>query len=312
MIQAVAADFAATPEMEVVTTRDSRLAALHPAACRVTIVESESEEREAIRQLASSADWTLLIAPETGGALLERCLAAENAGGRILSPASPLIEIAANKQTTVDLLSRCGVPVPSGTLLTRRERELPRGFRFPLVVKPVDGCGSQRVRLIRRSSDLNSTHDSPTSDLHMEEYVPGLPASVVVLCGPAGHHALPACEQRLSDDGQFAYLGGRLPLKPQLDARAQRLALAAIAALPEPQGYVGVDLVLGEAVDGSGDRVIEINPRLTTSYVGLRAASHTNLAEAMLAVATGREPDLCFRGEQVEFTADGAITLGAP
>src|SRR5436190_9452883 len=41
MIQAVAADFAALPKMEVVTIRDSRLAALHPATCRVTIVVSE-------------------------------------------------------------------------------------------------------------------------------------------------------------------------------------------------------------------------------------------------------------------------------
>ena len=34
----------------------------------------------------------------------------------------------------------------------------------------------------------------------------------------------------------------------------------------------------------SGDRVIEINPRLTTSYVGLRALARFNLAEALLAV----------------------------
>jgi hypothetical protein len=35
-------------------------------------------------------------------------------------------------------------------------------------------------------------------------------------------------------------------------------------------------------------------------------------APMMLAVATGREPDLCFRGEQVEFTADGTISTDAP
>ena len=129
----------------------------------------------------------------------------------------------------------------------------------------------------------------------------------MVLCGPAGNHALPACQQLLSTDGAFAYLGGRLPLPPPLDGRARKLAQAAIEALPQPRGYLGVDLILGEADDGSGDYVIEINPRLTTSYVGLRALARTNLAAAMLAVAAGQSPNLCFGDEQVEFTADGAV-----
>ena len=57
--------------------------------------------------------------------------------------------------------------------------------------------------------------------------------------------------------------------------------------MPPTVGYVGVDLVLGREPDGSEDVVIEINPRLTTSYVGLRAAARTNLAEAMWQVAQG-------------------------
>jgi predicted ATP-grasp superfamily ATP-dependent carboligase len=85
------------------------------------------------------------------------------------------------------------------------------------------------------------------------------------------------------------------------------MGLAAVAALPLSQGYVGVDLVLGQAEDGSGDRVIEVNPRLTTSYVGLRALARANLAAAMLAVAAGERPDLCFGSEPVEFTTDGRI-----
>jgi predicted ATP-grasp superfamily ATP-dependent carboligase len=144
--------------------------------------------------------------------------------------------------------------------------------------------------------------------MRCEEFVPGLAASVAVLCGPAGNHSLPTCQQRLSADGRFTYLGGRLPLEPPLDQRARRLAEAAVAALPQPRGYIGVDLVLGDAADGSGDRVIEINPRLTTSYVGLRAAAKSNLAAAMLAVVRGDAPDLCFHSEPVEFAADGTIS----
>ena len=77
----------------------------------------------------------------------------------------------------------------------------------------------------------------------------------------------------MSDDGRFVYLGGSLPLPHALASRATRLAQQAVAALPDPLGYVGVDLVLGADADGADDYVIEINPRLTTSYIGLRAAA---------------------------------------
>jgi hypothetical protein len=53
--------------------------------------------------------------------------------------------------------------------------------------------------------------------------------------------------------------------------------------------------------------VIEINPRLTTSYVGLRALASENLAAAMLDVASGRTPRLSFADRQLEFDSDGTI-----
>ena len=69
-----------------------------------------------------------------------------------------------------------------------------------------------------------------------------------------------------------------------------------------PHGYLGIDLVLGQAVDGSEDVVIEINPRMTTSYIGLRQAATGNLARAMLNVAAGHTAELSFRAEPLRFS----------
>jgi hypothetical protein len=66
-------------------------------------------------------------------------------------------------------------------------------------------------------------------------------------------------------------------------------------------------MVLGDDPDGGDDCVIEINPRLTTSYAGLRVAARTNLAEAMLDVAAGKTPDLSFDPAPLEFDADGTV-----
>src|SRR5207248_1800177 len=114
-----------------------------------------------------------------------------------------------------------------------------------------------------------------------QRYVPGFAASVAFLIGPAQSLPLVPCEQFLSADGRFTYLGGRLPIAPDLAARAIRIAERAVRCVPGLLGYVGVDVVLG--ADGR-DWAIEINPRLTTSYIGLRALARFNLAEAMLAV----------------------------
>ena len=89
---------------------------------------------------------------------------------------------------------------------------------------------------------------------------------------------------------------------------AVNLGTRAIECVPGLKGYVGVDLVLGDAADGSQDFAIEINPRLTTSYVGLRAIAEFNIAEAMLQIARGEAPPkMRWKAVRVRFEPDGMV-----
>ena len=119
---------------------------------------------------------------------------------------------------------------------------------------------------------LQSVKDAngPLDQLIVQPFVPGRPVSVAFLAGTESLVALPAAEQCLSPDGRIAYLGGRLPLDANLQDRAHRLAELAVRAVPGLAGYFGVDLGTCASADGRDDEIIEINPRLTTSYVGLR------------------------------------------
>jgi predicted ATP-grasp superfamily ATP-dependent carboligase len=310
MVAALAADFLALPGTEVVLLRDARLQDLPLPDCRQVMVGNAVEEREAVHDLARTADGTVLIAPEIAGALWRRCRWVEEAGGRLLSPSSEFIACAADKTHTAEALRRRGIRVPDGTPLVPGF-SLPRDFPYPGVLKPVDGCGSIGIQWVSSADDRYDASSLGTAG-RLERFCPGLAASVAVVCGPACRVALPPCRQRLSEDGQFRYLGGETPLAESLPHRATRLVIAAVECLPPTVGYVGIDLVLGPAADGSEDVVIEVNPRLTTSYVGLRRLLRNNLAEVMLHVVAGRKPDLFLACQHVGFDNEGQVVCDPP
>jgi hypothetical protein len=261
------------------------------------------------------ADWTIVIAPEFDGLLESRLRLVANTGGRLLGPSPQLAALASDKQRTAEHLAASGVPVPFGRSVDANDLlDTAEEIGFPAVIKPLDGAGSLNVRLVRdraTAARLQAAYrDRGIFDarVRVERYYPGTAASVAVLCGPAGLFPLPPCSQRLIDDGQFRYLGGCCPLDAALAHRAEALAFRAVESLADPLGYLGVDLVLGR---GRDDVVIEINPRLTTSYVGLRAVAASNLAEAMLTIADGQSPTLSFRNRCVEYDSDGTVRFAA-
>jgi predicted ATP-grasp superfamily ATP-dependent carboligase len=226
-------------------------------------------------------------------------------GGRLLSPPPEFVRLAADKHETCSRLAAAGVPVPMGVVV-EPEQKLPADFSYPAVLKPVHGAGSQDTFLVA------SAHDEPPSyawPRRLERYMPGLAASVAFLCGPVCRVPLAPCKQRISADGRLRYQGGELPLAAGLGQRAVALADRALAALPDSRGYVGVDLVLGCDPGGTEDFIVEVNPRLTTSYVGLRAAAKSNLAEAMIRVAEGQASPVDFLTRSLEFDALGNVSF---
>jgi predicted ATP-grasp superfamily ATP-dependent carboligase len=305
MIGALAADLSRIPDFRVVALRDPRLVQLALGSCEVVDVLSRFSHDEELERQAARADATILIAPEFDRILWKAAHRVTSAGGRLVSPSPEFIRIAADKQRTCDVLQAAGVSMPVGRVLESDE-PLPSDFPYPAVVKPVDGAGSQDTYFVR------AAHDAPPAYAwrrRMERFVPGMAASVAILSGPNGQVALEPCKQRISDDGRLRYLGGELPLAPGLAERARSLAERAVAALPAAVGYIGVDLVLGRELSGSEDYVIEVNPRLTTSYVGLRAAAKENLAEAMWLTASGEVRPIDFADRPIEFDPSGNVSF---
>lgn len=303
MATALAADFAKIPGCRVSVLRDVRLDTLSFPGCDVVDVQSASEWQEEFECLAAAADWSLAVAPEFDRILERTTQHTLDAGGRTLNASREFISLASNKHRTAKRLREAGVAAPRGVPFAEGETKLPADFSYPAVLKPIDGAGSQDIYLVA------SHRDEPPSyawERRLEEFKPGRAASVSAICGEGGVTMLPACSQWLSDDARMTYLGGSLIAEPALAERASLLAQRALAAMPPPRGFVGVDLVLGSNAHGDDDAVIEINPRVTTSYVGLRQAVDQNLAQQLLKAAIGEPVAITVRNPNIEFAADGA------
>ena len=288
MRDAVADDFRRLPGVEVVTLDDA----------------GDAEPDRFLERLASS-DSTLVIAPETDGVLADRCRWVREFRRPCLNSSAAAIAVTADKLELCRVWMNAGVPTP----MASGARDWPP--YHPAVWKPRFGAGSAATMLLRTRADeerfwesVGSNWDDFETELMVQDFVPGRAASVAFLIGPGQTVPLLPTFQHLSDDGRFTYLGGELPIPPDLAERAVTLGRKAVECVPGLRGYVGVDLVLGDA----GDFAIEINPRLTTSYVGLRALAETNLAGAMLDVCAGRPVDLRWKPGRVRFTPDGAVS----
>lgn len=279
MLSRVLGDLALVPGIELATClhREQR----RPAVAGLDIYRAQPTVRQAVMQLAANADQTLVIAPETDGILLEVCQWVLNAGGKLLGPDIEEIKIFSDKFATWQLLKQKSIPT---TILP----ELPSSIG-PFVVKPRWGAGAEHTALgMREQANAMMAAircQDYAGELIAQPYWPGQQASIAVIARPPKPAiVLPAVEQIIepslgtehANEGAspahsihwFSYRGGKLPLPSCLDQRGRELARYVLDLVPTLKGYFGIDLILAPAQDGASDRIVEVNPRLTSSYTG--------------------------------------------
>jgi tyramine---L-glutamate ligase len=286
MLEALAADAAQDEALDVTVLVDPERPVTLPRGVLGREVPAGTE-MEALVAAAREHDWTVIVAPETDGILASRVAAARTAGARVLAPSAAFINIASDKQATVTALATAGVPVPAGRSLAPGQ-PVPVGFHLPAVRKDRASVGCDGVQIVR---DVRVAPAARAARL--EAFVAGAPVGVSCLCGPGRIIVLPPMRQRFTGGDAPRYVGSELLDDLKLARRADDLARRSVAAVNRAAGdggaagWVGVDMILGLRDDGRADRVLEINPRVTTSFVALAARSGTSLVQTMLARAEG-------------------------
>lgn len=242
-----------------------------------------------IAALAPSCDVGLVIAPDHLLAPLtrkvEECTHSIGCG-------SMNVALCANKRRTSEILAAHAVPVPGVKT---------DGLK---VIKPVSGCGTHGIRL---------SEDKPGDGEIGQEYIEGEHLSVSLVGSRivgetclyfSGAPFLVLAVNRQSvtvEDGAFAYHGGETPVDhPRLDEIAATAVQA--ATLLGCQGYAGVDIVLADR-----PYVVDVNPRPTTSMVGIAACMEEEIARILVDASYGTVPDSVHLSGRVRFDKDGRL-----
>jgi len=195
--------------------------------------------------------------------------------------------LAMHKPTAKRLFAAAGLRCPEGNVLTPDELDRGDPRPRPFVVKPSNEGSSVGVRIVRAGDNLppGSSLWPGTSELLVEQYIPGRELTVAVMDG----RALAVTELRPKSgfyDYEAKYTGGRTDhiIPASLPAPVAEAALEMARAAHEALGCRGVsraDLRYDDSVGGTeGLYLLEVNtqPGMTPLSLVPEQAAHVGIA----------------------------------
>jgi tyramine---L-glutamate ligase len=269
MLGTLVGELAGVEGVHVVASRDPRLPPL--PGCETLRPAAGEGPDELFTRGVGTADAVWPTAPE-GDQTLERLATIVTASGRSLLGCTPAaVRLSASKLATARALAARGVAVVPTYATGDSLPPLPG----PWVVKPDDGAGCDGLERLDDFAAAQVRLRSSGGRLLAQPWVHGEAWSLSLLCAGGGARRLACNRQRLSWRAGGLHLDRLVVnVRPPADPRVGRLDDEVAQAIPGLWGYVGVDFLVG----AEGPLVIDVNPRLTTSYCGLAAALRRNVA----------------------------------
>jgi len=300
MLRCIVSDFKAAGH-EVTILLDGRVSKLNPsidADCTVPIFY-HYEPKNFLRNIARINDAAYVIAPETNAALQSLVELVEATGKVSLNCQSSAITKVSNKAALYEALQKLGRS-PKTIILDANDtanakHTIKSELGYPVVLKPIDGVSCSGLSLVNNEKQVERAiakikAQSQSNRFIAQEFLNGEAASVSVLCNGKKAIAISLNKQNIkmaTPDADSSYEGGAVPFNHAIKQKAFKAAERAVEAFDGLRGYVGVDIVLAE----KKVFVVDVNARLTTSYIGLREVAGFNVAGALLdAVMNGKIP----------------------
>jgi len=280
----------------VVLMLDSRVNGLiNTANFDTVIINAEQNSHEEFARLALDCDAVWPIAPEFDGILQSLCRTVESLGKKLLTSPTCAVAITGNKFNTYQHLKQHHIDTVPTRMFTREawasdaQHLAQECSANPVhkveqwLVKPVDGVGCTDSYILIDQHDFEQMH-SRADHYVIQPHIQGKKTSLSCLFKQGIGWLLCANLQQFDIINQQYHLS-KIIVNFDSDLSVYQDLVANIAqAFPELWGYAGIDLIeTPEQI-----LVLEINPRLTTSFVGINAALGINVAENILQLLKGK------------------------
>ncbi len=301
MLHAVVQDLLQIVELKVVVLRGRGVPEMKSAVdCpqfSEVIVENVVDLHDRLCSLCRHSEFTFVIAPECNNVLAGLIADLESAASpetRLLNLDSRRCALFADKLQTNEWLMQNDLPcIPTIAAESTAACEWSvTGKSTAAILKPRDGVGSDRVQKINCDTQLHeqlAMIRRHSTQMILQPFISGATCSIGMIGGGTQTSTVllkPALQRIVEHDGHLEYCGGEIPC-PRANARLiDEFAPHLVRALGSFHGYIGVDLIV-DINSETPVRVVEINPRLCTSYVGYRRLADENLMSRVLQ----RSPD---------------------
>jgi predicted ATP-grasp superfamily ATP-dependent carboligase len=271
MLKALVHDCQQIDNCEITLTMDSRIQCKFE---RVDIIQVDHNSNyiDILQKHAVKHDKTWVIAPESEGVLAD--IIEFLAQQKVTTVNSNLESIRAcsDKQLCDSHLTNHGV----NTIARLADHEL-QNYQEAVIVKRRDGAGCEDMKKCPSglaALEYMSGFDMCAEAWYVQPYIEGEHKSLSLICINGKAKVLSCNTQVISFEGAVQLIScitNDGVIGEDIEALANDIA----SAFPGLKGYVGVDLLENH----TGRYVIDVNPRLTSSYVGLKQCLIDNPAQ---------------------------------
>jgi predicted ATP-grasp superfamily ATP-dependent carboligase len=251
----------------------------------VVYPEAEDDFESAVDTLSKGSDAGIVIAPDD-----RLCELTEVVESNTLNLGCPseCVKICADKMQATKILQDEGVPVPR--LVPDNEVRTEGAEKGVYVKKPRYGCASEDIFILNgKGTPEGVAFCGDNHDYIVTEFIKGEDISSSVVVGRSSVLPLTINRQFIRvERGRLLYEGGSVPHCVGRDAEKEIMSISKkVVTLLRCKGYVGIDFVLGD--DGTA-YVVDINPRPTTSIMGIAEVLNYEVAELIVRARFGTLP----------------------
>jgi len=304
MLRSIITDFK-TLNFEISTMIDYRICNLSDFlhVDELSITGKEDNFLKKFKTFVKECEYSFIIAPESSNILYKLTNIAKKSKTILLSTNLEGIRLGMSKLKTFYFFKENRAPSPKTYSIPMRKKQLDSDFvlqkfkilKKPMVIKPEDGVGAESIYYFETQSQIKHffqefKHKVESGRKYiLQEFIEGKDLSASLIGGPYIMESqvknpllLSINEQNvdIKNSEYFSeYYGGYTPTENyQKTSNNLRLMLEKIN-FSEFSGYFGIDFIRS---NDSNIYFIEINPRLTTSYIGLRNVINQNPAKLIL------------------------------